>query len=279
MEGIDDVPGSTHIWSRRRQTARSQRAERQGRSVSGGSLRKNGQIYGDYLFAWSNDNLVAYTCLARPNSLAERHHSAWGKSDLNRVMEAFGQPPTCDMIEDDVPQRFRSWERSTSFYLFTHAFDDTSPVCCGDTGSPIPPYLLPINQQTCEDLYYWARSYKYHDNIWMNSGALEIPAYKQLADPTSELSLSGRDLCAKIERAANIPTFYFVMRYWGRSNGEAARPCPICGGAWHVSDDPTGRRGFHRFPFRCQRCRLVAHSATSNDDERHAHIGEFKTAT
>jgi predicted nucleic acid-binding Zn ribbon protein len=242
------------------------------------ALLKNGQIYGEYLLAWSNGTLVAYTHVARPDSLAERYHSEWAMSDLNAVAKAFGRVPRCEIIDDDVRKRFRSWKHSTSFYLFTHAFDDASPIRCGDTGRPIPLYLLPITQQARQDLYFWARSYNYHEHIWLGSAALEIPAYKQLADPTSDLSVTGRQLCVDVERATKTPTFYFVDRYWGRNVGEAGRPCPVCGGKWHSSGTRSDGQPFHRFHFRCKRCRLVSHCADSYDDERHARIGEFTKA-
>lgn len=241
------------------------------------SLLKNGQIYGEYLFAWSAGNLIAYTHVARPDSLDERHHSEWARSARDSVVEAFGRAPKCNVLDDDVPRRFRSWKRSASLYLFTHAFDDASPVCCGDTGTPIPLYLLPIDQQTREHVYFWARAYNHHDNIWLESRALEIAAYRQLADPTSELSVTGRELCAEVERATGKPTFYFMHRYWGRKVGEATRPCPLCGGTWHSDANFPGGQPFHQFHFRCNRCRLVSRRADSYDDERHARIGEFRT--
>lgn len=242
------------------------------------ALLKNGQIYGEYLFAWCDATLVAYTHVARPDALAARHHSEWARSALDSVVEGFGQPPQCEIIDDDVPKRFPSWKRSTSFYLFTHAFDDVSPICCGDTGRPIPLYLFPLPQQIREDIYFWSRTYNYHDNIWLGSAALEIPAYKQLADPTSDLSVTGRRLCADIELATKTPTYYFVHRYWGRTDGEALRPCPVCGGKWHLSGTSTDRHPFHVFHFRCKRCRLVSHCGDSYDDQRRARIGEFKKA-
>ena len=240
------------------------------------ALLKNGQIYGEYLVAWSNDNLVVYTHIARPDALDERYHSEWSKAQLDLVLEAFGQPVNCEVIDDAAPKRFRSWKQSTSLYLFTHAFDNVSPVCCGDTGFSIPLYLLPVTQKTREELYFWAGSYKAHDKIWLDSGALEIPAYKQLADPESNLSVTGRGLCAEIERLTKTPTFYYVHRYWGRNDGEAIRPCPICGSKWHSSESPEERQAFYKFHFRCEHCRLVSHCADSTDDERHARIGEFK---
>ena len=181
-----------------------------------------------------------------------------------------------DSADDDVPKRFPAWRRSSSFYLFTHAFDDASPVCCGDSGEPIPVYLLPIPDQDRRDLFSWAGSYKHLDNIWLNSGALEIPAYKQLADPTSQLSVAGRELCASIEKATQKLTFYYLKRYWGRSDGEATRVCPLCGRKWRLSNQPADMSPLHKFQFKCDSCRLVSRIADSYDDERHARIGEYK---
>jgi len=248
-------------------------------------LLKNGQIYGDYLLAWSRGRLLAYVYVGRPDSLAARYHSKWGKSDLHRVVQLFGQPPKCDILEDDVPKRFAPWKRSGSFYLYTNALAAASPLCCGDTGSPIPLYLLPLTQETREQLYFWARAYNHHDNIWLGSAALEIPAYKQLADPKSDLSVTGRKLCAKVERATGKPTFYYLARFWGRVIGEDERPCPLCGGKWHPSRSPDDERPFFPyerpffpFHFRCKKCRLVSNCADVCDDQRHARIGEFKRA-
>ena len=97
------------------------------------SLLWNGQITRDYFLAWSNAQLVGYTRVGRPDSFAKRYHSQWGLSALSRLIEAFGREPEWRIIEDDVPTRFPSWRRSSSFYLHTHAFEDASPVCCGDS--------------------------------------------------------------------------------------------------------------------------------------------------
>jgi predicted nucleic acid-binding Zn ribbon protein len=241
------------------------------------ALLHNGQILGDYFFAPFKAELVVYTHVARPSALAKQYHSKWGLSSLRDVVKAFGQLPACEIIQDDVPERFPSWKKSSFLYLFTHAFDDMSPVCCGDSGRPIPVYLLPISDQTREDLYFWARHFKDHDNIWLASGALEIPAYKQTADPRSELSSVGRELCKEIESATDKKTFYYLHRYWGRNVGEQDRPCPICGHRWRTSkkEKVSKELPFWNFWFRCVRCRLVSHCADSYDNERHAVIGEY----
>jgi len=242
------------------------------------ALSWNGQVCGECLLTWSNAQLIAYTRVPRPDSFAKHHHSQWGASALNKLTEAFGCDPDWRIIDDDVPKRFPSWRRSSSFYLFTHALDEASPVCCGDSGEPIPVYLLPISDQDRRDLYSWSGSYQDLDKVWLASGALEIPAYKQLADPTSELSVTGRELCARIEKATQKPTFYYLTRYWGRNDGEATRPCPLCGGEWRLSDQNEDIASFHKFPFKCDSCRLVSHIAVSTEDERRARIGEYKQA-
>ncbi len=57
----------------------------------------------------------------------------------------------------------------------------------------------------------------------MRSGAVEIPAYRQLADPNSLLSEDGRRLCREVESRTGIPTFYYLLRYWGRSKDDDER--------------------------------------------------------
>jgi predicted nucleic acid-binding Zn ribbon protein len=239
------------------------------------TLLHNGQIYGDYYVAACGGKIVAYTHIARPGAGAKQHHSEWGLASLQKVVEAFGEVPQWNVLQDNVPKRFPSWKQSSSFYLFTHAFDDASPVCCGDSGRPVPLYLLPIADLTREHLYFWAWHYKELDNVWLGSGALEIPAYKEMADPRSELSGAGRELCQEIEAATGKRTFYYLQRYWGRKAGEEDRLCPMCGRPWRTKLKESEKPPFWEFSFRCVRCRLVSHIACSYDDERHAAIGEY----
>jgi predicted nucleic acid-binding Zn ribbon protein len=240
------------------------------------ALLHSGQILGDYLLAPCKGALVAYTHVARPNALAKRWHSQWGLTSLREVVEAFGQVPTCEIVQDNVPARFTSWREASSFYLFTSALDEASPLCYGDSGVPIPLYLLPISDQTRECLYFWTGHYRDYDNVWLASDALEIPAYKQMADPRSELSVIGRELCQEVEAGTGKRTFYYLHRYWGRSVGEQKRLCPLCGRRWHTSLNRPKDSPFWKFAFRCIRCRLVSHCADSYDDERHAAIGEYR---
>ncbi len=240
-----------------------------------GAMFHAGQLCGEYFLTWTKGRLNAHVLLASRAAAEPRHHSPHGKRELKKVAEAFGRNPRWRILDDGAKQRTSSWRSSPSLYLFTHAFDWASPVCRGDGKPPIPVFLLPVAFELKEQLYSWQRSYCHHDNIWLGSGALELEAYRQLADPNSELSEHGRNLCRELEAATGVPTYYYLTRYWGRTKGEDNRLCPGCGGAWRVECLWESTRRFWQFDFKCDRCRLVSHMGVSTDGGRHSQIGEY----
>lgn len=155
-------------------------------------------------------------------------------------------------------------------------FEHSSPICRLSDGETIPVYLLPLSCKNKEAIYFWQASYHNHDSIWLDSADLETVAYKQLAEVNSGLSEQGRGICAKIEQATAIPTYYYIHRYYGRKNGENERRCPGCGQDWRVKDTTEPDNTFWGFTFKCEQCRLVSHLAFSTEDERRAIVGEYK---
>lgn len=239
------------------------------------TLLHNGQIYDDYSLTWIDGVLCAHTFLARPGSLKKRYTSKWGLDNLAKIESQFKVNLEWKIIDDDIKKKYCHWKSAKFLYLQPHAFNVCSPIFRGNDGCSIPPYLIPITDKDREYLFFWARSYYHHDNIWIGSGELEIPAYKQLADPFSELSESGRDYAELIEKSTGIPTYYYLMRYWGRKIGEENRLCPLCGKDWKTNQNKPKVEKFWHFHFMCNNCRLVSHEADSYDDERHARIGEY----
>lgn len=242
------------------------------------SLFRTGQICGEYFLTWTKGRLNAHLLLAGPGAFELRYHSDHGKKRLDEVVQAFGNKPTWKILDDDARKRPPSWKGAPFLYLFTHALDRESPVCRGDGRAPVPVFFLPISFELKDRLYFWQKSYYYHDNIWFKSGALEIAAYRQLADPNSELAQEGRELCRELEAATGVPTFYYLMRYWGRLKGEDERPCPGCGTPWKTTRTAKTTWRFCEFDFRCDPCRLVSHVGVAKGGGRHARhtrIGEF----
>lgn len=234
----------------------------------------NGQIHRDYVL--SRFPVAAYVDVPRADSLKPRFFSAQARAGRSRVKDLFGSPPLWELLEPPTSRRARTWRSSSSLYLFTHALDVTSPVCAGDFGGVVPLYSLTIAENKRRELQIWAESYRNHDRVWLSSGELELSAYRELADPASQLSTAGRGLCRSIEKATRKPTYYYLLRYYAHRQAEATRPCPGCGGRWHVARPNPSAPSFAQFEFRCHRCRLVSHCGVSTEGERRAGIGDSK---
>ncbi|RYD46793.1 MAG: nucleic acid-binding protein [Verrucomicrobiaceae bacterium] len=238
------------------------------------SLFKGGQISGERLLAWNGGKLNAHVMLAGPQAMAPRYHTVWGKRELTKVVELFGRVPVVKILDDHAVKKTSGWKNAPFLYLSTTWVDWESPVYRGDGKPAIPFFKLPVPDQVKEDLFGWQRSYRRLDGLWMESGELEIPTYRQLAVSDSELSKKGRELCAAIENAVGVPTYYHLFRFWSRSNDEEGRVCPSCGGGWR-NPDWIDFQPFHLFYFKCDVCRLVSHLGSSPDGSRLARIGEF----
>ena len=241
-----------------------------------GALVKNGQICGDHLTGWHDGVFCVYTYLSHRNAASDRYLSKWGRHELASVRRQFGCNPVWEILDDEAAARMSTWKSASSLYLFTHAFDVASPVVHGDRGTPIPLHLLPVSDRQRERLCTWSDSYTCHDRIWFEGAALEMDAYKQLADPDSDVSDKGRTLCREVEDAVKRPVFYYLLRHWGDFETENDRLCPCCGRDWVVASSPApSREPFRQFHFRCDRCRLVSHRAVAFDDAQHAAIGTY----
>ncbi len=237
------------------------------------SLFYGGQICGERFLTLNKGKLNAHVLLAAPGAMSLGFHTARGKKGLAKLVNLFGREPVWKILDDDEGKTSSKWRGAPFLYLFTKWCDWYSPLCRGDGKRPVPLFALPVSDQIKEDLYRWQNEYRELDSVWMRSGPVEMPAYRQLADPRSALSEEGRRLCREIENATGLPTFYYLMRYWGRSKGEEERVCPGCGEGWKASEPEYGEK-FHQFHFKCESCRLVSHVGNSADG-RHARIGEF----
>jgi predicted nucleic acid-binding Zn ribbon protein len=237
------------------------------------SLFKGGQICGERFLTLTKGKLNAHVLLAAPAAMSVRFHTDWGKKNLTKVTNLFGEEPVWEILDDDLGKTSSKWKGAPFLYLFTTWVDWYSPLCRGDEKRPVPLFSLPVSDQVKEDLYGWQKDYRDLDRVWMASGPVEMPAYRQLADPRSNLSEKGRGLCQEIENATGVPTFYYLMRYWGKAKGEDERVCSGCGEFWRTSVWEH-ERTFREFHFKCESCRLVSHLGTSPDG-RHARIGEF----
>lgn len=242
------------------------------------ALFKGGQICGERFLTLTKEKLNAHVLLAAPEAVNLTSHTAWGRKKLAALVTLTGREPLWKILDDDAGKTSSKWKGAPSLYLFTNAHRWYSPVCRGDGKQPVPLFSLPVTDEMKEDLYGWQKSYGRLDGVWLESGALEIPAYRQLADPTSELTEKGRRLCEEIEQTTKVPTFYYLMRYWGRARNEDERVCPGCGGAWRTAAEAEEKE-FWQFHFRCDPCRLVSHLGPATGGGRQIRIGEYPAVT
>ncbi len=241
-----------------------------------GWLILSGQLGSNYLLTWNKENLNAYVQLAGPGALDLQYHSDMARLEFDRVKQEFGREPVCKVLDDGIPRKESRWKRAPFLFLYTHALDRTPPVCRGDNGHYVPTYLLPVSDTVKKSLYFWQRSYSQQDDLWLRSEALGVSCYKQIAEPRSQLTLTGRELCQAIEKNTGIPTYYYLLRFYGRKAGEKNRKCPGCGRNWRHRENKNLRPRFHHFDFQCDHCRLVSHVASSLDDPRLAQIGDYR---
>jgi predicted nucleic acid-binding Zn ribbon protein len=236
------------------------------------ALNRAGQLGDEYFLSWNKGELICDTLMMGTSANTMRFHSDWGKAALKKVVNAFARKPDWKIRDDEVSKRNVSWKAPT-LHLFTHALDRTTPVRRGDTGKAVPTFLLPLEFQLKEDIGRWQSEYVLFDRLWLNSGTLEMSAYKELVDLASKLSGEGRELCAAIEKATSVPTYYFLMRYYATEPGDDDRPCPGCGKSWHLPQPLNAP--FHHWAFVCKNCRLVS-KAGVEINRRHAKIGLWK---
>lgn len=251
------------------------------------ALLKNDQICGDAIFEWTGRG-VRVTCdCPRPDSLNTRYLSNWGRREFDTLASQCRARPKYRMVTRPArSHRYPAWERAGALYFFTHFLTDLPAIRSGRDGSPVPMYLLPIPDSSKnhpeapkEYIFSWASGYRAVDQLWIGSGALEMAAYRQLANPNSKLSKAGRELSAEVERFTGLPTYYYLQRYYGRRKGERQRRCPDCGGRWARRRTAKAFVGLGGFDFRCDPCRLISCVAPDDTHEQHARIGEYRLTT
>ncbi|MCO7224189.1 DUF2310 family Zn-ribbon-containing protein [Pleionea sp. CnH1-48] len=238
-------------------------------------LVKNGQVWeSQWVLAWEGDTLMGYIKTPAVEAVMPQHHSQ-SVTSLQREVEEIAEAPIKWVEIENHNSQDVEWHQEEYLYLFTHCFDDSSPLCAGSNGKPIPLYSLELGSKLTHELVNWMTTYKTLDSLWLNSGPLEMDAYKQIAGIKSQFYKDTKTLQLQLEDALSKPVFYYLLRYWGRSDNEFDRLCPSCGGQWLI-DESIDTDLFFKFNFKCDDCRLVAHIADSYDDERKARTGEYQ---
>lgn len=140
--------------------------------------------------------------------------------------------------------------------LSAHFSDETSPIKTSNV-SYIPIYKIttPEDRYFHEKIYFWKDKYKSIYALWIH-GHKEIEKFtlKQLADPKSELSAEGMEICRKVEEILNKKVFYSLrVPYYKRdSQNKEIDLCPSCKSYWKLEEDLL-----RYFGYKCDKCLLL----------------------
>jgi predicted nucleic acid-binding Zn ribbon protein len=154
---------------------------------------------------------------------------------------------------------FCSCAESSYFILFTLPTAEESPVRCGDCFQSVPLYHLPpspIFGEAYEEIG-WKREFDSVDRIHTCHGTRF--ANRQLTDPESSLSQSGRGICLDIELRTGKAVYYVLYRQnlSGRNEGlvKVGDRCPSCNGKWKMKKPVHGVFGLV-----CKKCKLMSNT-------------------
>jgi predicted nucleic acid-binding Zn ribbon protein len=213
-----------------------------------GNLSRNGQAYKDELIH-DGSIFTAFFSMPELDTLEEMNCNGF-------VLESFSEIRKKYRITTEILGRnaeaYKLCDcREPSWYILYTLFTcNMSPIICGDCRGMIPTYKFNHVElpKECQPILGWQREYDLITKLWLLS-SFDGFTYRQQSNPKSELSKSGRDICATYEKALNKP-FYYSLFYWSESGRARGKKCPVCGEAWTLKDDDM-------LDYKCDKCRLV----------------------
>lgn len=225
-----------------------------------GALRMNGQILGrEWPFCVVGNRLTTRVMMPEDVSLQAAFNNVYVSDYESQLRAAGSEVVIVDLGEDPAGGNVCACADPSGYLLFTNYLSLESPISCMDCLSAVPLYRLP---KTAHDEYYdiicWQSDYQSCDSLQMNCAVLESASTHQLADLHSALTLRGRNIARDLERGTGKPVYYYLYRAHEHRRGKkrtqaTTRPCPGCGGKWHLASALN-----HLFQFRCDRCRLLS---------------------
>ena len=221
-------------------------------------LCKYGHIDKDYSYIRQGGDLVSYVNVYGPDALADHRIETFShlSGAYEKVRDRFSETLSFENLDDDLPFHEPDWKKAKFFVLQTDFLSEEPPLLINGGSTRVPLYLIPGTDNEHEYLMTsWVSSYRAVDELWIQSGALEMEAYRQLSDPESELSQSGREHCRYIEAQTGIPTYYSIHRYYGPEARDEPIVCPACGNITRPIGEEAGEDAYLKWL--CDDCRLA----------------------
>lgn len=188
-------------------------------------LGKTGQVYNNFQVVREENGYSVYAIMPGADALDLAFCSEETVEIVKKIaaifslrVESLGNVITC---EDSC-----TCEEPTWYMLYSDLATSESPMICGDCGKPVPLYKLPmiLDNEGGSVLLNWQEEKR---AISMLDTANYAPEYtaEQIYSPSSRLNKTGRALCRAIEKAKNVPVFYYMEL----EKAKRGNNCPICG--------------------------------------------------
>jgi len=236
-----------------------------------GALARNGQCAFGFLTAYEQGRLTGYVQSAEVDSYLDEYCTRFANGERRKLEDGLGAP-VWTTLSDASPPGFScaDWREARALYLFTGAL---SPVRTVGSAGVAPYYKLPIrDEHEIGKIQHWAKEAELLDDLWLQSGSLEIEAYRELAEVGSGLNVTGRKIAGKIEQATGKPTYYYLPRRYGLGPDSPPVRCPGCG----AELEATGLQDY--LGLRCTPCRLLTENQRDLDEPELAAIGLWSGA-
>ncbi len=175
------------------------------------SWANNGQILGsDWTVILGESCCRAVISCPETTSLNARYPNQHARKDLSALKSHGLTKPKVTVlgpaIESPAPDKCK---KPAWYILTTHYLTIESPLRCGEHGLPVPLYRIPATYEADPNhwgIRCWQSDWKSFDQLQMGCGFGERWATKQISDPRSPLSATGREICAdrKAHRRSDI---------------------------------------------------------------------------
>ena len=223
--------------------------------------RNSGQVAGaEWPLSLKMGRYRLWVMIPERNSLSRQHNNKFANEALAAMRENDLSMPKITIVGRDPNSLDEDrCRKRKSFVLYTSYVSLESPLKCGDCLNPIPLYRLPYTDDVGhhDHIHFWSLTYQRCDGLFMGSTTGEKFGYREISNFASSLTRSGLEVCKRIKKVTGLPCYYFLNRYYGRTQKEERkRRCPGCGGKWLLAE-----RWHGRFDFRCDKCKLVSELA------------------
>jgi predicted nucleic acid-binding Zn ribbon protein len=220
-----------------------------------GGLCHNHQIIRRELHPYlQGQQMAATVCTVTTEALAAKYFDRQVQDCITNLEDLCGAKLAITYLGNSEDEATSICTCTQQPYYVLYGFGQFYPLLCGGCGLEVPLFRLwQLRDAKFWLLANWEKNYRACVTLDIGSTVGERWAIKQQSDYNSALSHQGREVAAKITDLTGVTTYYFLTNFARRSPAkDQSRPCPSCGGAWHI---PARIRHFRQ---QCDRCLLVS---------------------